>query len=153
MTTHTSKACCERPVAVAEGYTANGAYQTLANSKCYVTGPRDAQKAVYFLFDVFGFTNPTLQGADILGAKGKEPYLVIVPDLFDGKPVQPEWFADKDKPEHQQKIGEFMSKLQDPKPHIERVQEILKAAKEEFKSVESWGTIGCEYAVIIVLRR
>lgn len=144
MTTHTSKACCERPAAISERYNVKGTYQTIANTKCYIIGPKNARKAVYFIYDVFGYTSPTLQGADILTAKGKEQYLVIVPDLFDGRAVQAEWFADRDKPEHRQKIAQFMSRLQDSKPHVQRVLEILKAAMEEFTSVESWGTIGCE---------
>jgi dienelactone hydrolase len=144
MTTHTSKACCERPAAISEGYNPKGAYHTIANTKCYITGPKVSRKAIYVIYDVFGYTSPTLQGADILAAKGKEPYLVIVPDVFDGNPVQLEWFADRDKPEHQQKIGEYMSRLQDPKPHVQRVLEILEAAKGEFTSVERWGTIGCK---------
>lgn len=144
MTTHTSKACCSLPAAISEGYEPQGTYQTIANTKCYVTGPKDAQKAIYDMYDVFGFTNNTLQGADILATKGKEPYLVIVPDLFDGQPVQPEWFADREKEENQQKISAFMSKLQDSEPHVRRVLEVLTAAKEEFTSVDSWGAIGCQ---------
>jgi dienelactone hydrolase len=141
MSTHTSKACCERPAAVTENYTPQGTYQTVGNTKCYITGPKDAYKAIYFIYDVFGFTNPSLQGADILASQGKEPYLVIMPDLFDGKPVQPEWFADREA--HKDKISAFMSKLQDPEPHVKQVLDILVAAKEEFKDVQSWGAIGC----------
>lgn len=93
------------------------------------------------IYDVFGFTSPSLQGADILALKGREPHLVIMPDLFDSNPVQPEWFADKEA--HKDKISAFMAQLQDPKPHVERVLEILAAAKEVFSGVESWGAIGC----------
>ena len=143
MSTHTSKACCERPAAVPENYTPQGTYQTIGNTKCYITGPKDARKAIYFIYDIFGLTNPSLQGADILASKGKEPYLVIMPDLFDGQPVQPEWIADREA--NKEKISAFMSKLQDPEPHIKRVLDILAAAKEEFTGVQSWGTIGCTF--------
>jgi hypothetical protein len=144
MTTHSSKACCETPAAVSEDYTAQGTYQTIANTKCYITGPRDAQKAIYLIYDVFGFTDPTLQGAEILASQGQHPYLVIIPDLFDGQPVQPEWYANKEEEENKKKIAEFISKLQDPIPHVKRVLEIQVAAKEEFTTVESWGVIGCK---------
>ena len=144
MTTHSSKACCETPAAVSEGYTARGAYQTIANTRCYIAGPKDAQKAIYLIYDVFGFTDPTLQGADILASKGQQKYLVIVPDLFDGQPIQPEWYANEEEEENKKKIAEFISKIKDPKPHVERALEIQASAKEEFNSVESWGVIGCE---------
>ena len=143
MTTHDSKACCERPAALSEGYSPRGSYQTLASTRCYITGPRDAKKAVYFIYDVFGFTDPTLQGADILASRGKEEYLVVVPDFFDGKPVQPEWFA-RDTEEKCQKIADFMAGIADPKPHIERMDKVLNAAKDEFSNVKGWASIGCE---------
>ena len=143
MSTHTSKACCETPAAVSEGYAPKGTYETFSNTKCYITGPKFAKKAIFFVFDIFGFTEQTLQGADILASGGKEEYLVVMPDLFDGKPVQPEWFA-RDTEEKKQKVAQFMAGIQDPQPHIDRIQNVLEAAKGGFSRVEKWGAIGCK---------
>lgn len=139
MSTHESKACRERPpAAIDEGYTPKGNYETYANLKCYVTGPKDAKKAIYFIYDVFGFEMPTLQGADILSSTG---YLVVMPDFFDGAPVKREWFA-RDTEEKKEKIAQFMTRISDPKPYIEKVYAILTALKQAYHA-ESWGAIGC----------
>lgn len=141
MTTNSSKACRETPAAVSEGYEAQGSYQTISDTRCYIIGPSDATRAIFYLYDVFGFTEQTLQGADILASKGTRPYLVIIPDLFDGKPIQPEWFA-RDTEEKKQKIDDFMAAIRNPTPYIERIHRIFDAAVQKFPGVERWGTIG-----------
>lgn len=51
-----------------------------------VTGPASADKAIFFIFDIFGYFPQTLQGADILATSDKDqPYQVFMPDFFDGK--------------------------------------------------------------------
>ncbi|KAF2173670.1 hypothetical protein M409DRAFT_61980 [Zasmidium cellare ATCC 36951] len=87
--THSSAACCSTPVPKATAdYTPKGTYQTLANTKTYITGPASATKALFHIYDIFGFRTPTLQGADILASAG---YLVVMPDFFAGSPAEPAW--------------------------------------------------------------
>ena len=145
MTTHTSKACCERPVAVAANYTPSGKYEEIASTKFYITGSSTAKKAIFFMYDVFGYTPQTLQGADILATKGLEPYLVIIPDLLDGKPAQPAWFMDPEAEENKAPMAKFMARLQDGEGHVKRVLDLAGAAREKYPSAEKWGAIGCEY--------
>jgi hypothetical protein len=147
MTTHASKTCCERPrAATAQGYEPKGTYEAHGGLTCYVTGPKDARKAIFFVYDVFGFQEETLQGADILSST---EYLVAMPDLFAGKPIQKEWFA-QDTEEKKQKIADIMASIRDPHPHIEKVQSVLASLRQTFSAVEKWGAIGCTYSYLVL---
>lgn len=142
MTTHASAACCSRPTAIATDYKPTGQYQTVGTTNYYITGPSGAKKAIFFMYDVFGFTPQTLQGADILAGKGKEPYLVMIPDLFDGQPAQAGWFA-RDTEEKKAKIAEFMGRL-NAEAHVNSVLQCAGEVKGKYDAVETWGAIGCK---------
>ncbi|KAK5117214.1 hypothetical protein LTR85_008982 [Meristemomyces frigidus] len=139
MTMHASQACCETsPAAFADDYASKGTYETYSNIRCYVTGPRNAKKAIYYIYDVFGFQSPTVRGADILSSGG---HLVVMPDFFDGKPMKPEWFA-RDTDLNRLDIANFRKGIADPKPYIEKVHVVLGELKEAFPTVDKWGAIG-----------
>jgi hypothetical protein len=57
-----------------------------------VTGPATATKAILSIFDIFGYFDQTIQGADILAYSDKHnQYLVFMPDFFDGRPADLAW--------------------------------------------------------------
>lgn len=59
-----------------------------------VTGPADAAKGIVVVFDIFGFKDQTIQGADILATSDDhQKYRVFMPDWFDGEPCPVEWFV------------------------------------------------------------
>ncbi|KAF2755448.1 hypothetical protein EJ05DRAFT_101723 [Pseudovirgaria hyperparasitica] len=76
------KACCALAPVTPGAYTPKGTYEDMAGMKTYTTGPRDASLAVVFVYDAFGFTSQTLQGADLIAAA--LPARVFMPDLLDG---------------------------------------------------------------------
>jgi dienelactone hydrolase len=138
--THTSAACCDAPISrSASKYSARGTLHSIVDTSCYISGSSDASKAIFFIYDVFGLQNPTWQGADILAAAG---YLVIMPDFFDGEAAKVEWMDLPDE-EKKAKLGSWMGKIADAKPHIARIHRILDAAKARYPSVQGWGAIGC----------
>lgn len=52
-----------------------------------VTGPADATKAIVVIYDIFGYFDQTVQGADILAyGDDHHKYKVFMPDWFRGKP-------------------------------------------------------------------
>lgn len=57
-----------------------------------VTGPDDATKAIVVIYDIFGYFEQTLQGADILAHSGEQKYKVYIPDFFKGDPCPIEWY-------------------------------------------------------------
>jgi hypothetical protein len=63
----------------------------LSHATTDVTGPADATKAILFIFDIFGYFDQTLQGADILSTADKQQYKVLIPDWFEGNPCPIEW--------------------------------------------------------------
>lgn len=57
-----------------------------------VTGPADATRGILFIYDIFGYFEQSLQGADILATSDKHhQYKVFIPDWFEGKPANIEW--------------------------------------------------------------
>ncbi len=57
-----------------------------------VTGPADANKAIVLIYDIFGYFDQTVQGADILAyGDEKQKYKVFIPDWFKGEPCPIEW--------------------------------------------------------------
>ncbi|KAK4498012.1 hypothetical protein PRZ48_010668 [Zasmidium cellare] len=136
--THSSAACCTTPVPKATAsYTPKGTYHTIANIKTYITGPSTATKAIFHIYDIFGYRTPTLQGADILASAG---YLVIMPDFFEGSPAEPEWMGGSE--EGKAKFGAFLGGLKDAGPFLEKIETILPALKKEYSGVEKWASIG-----------
>jgi dienelactone hydrolase len=64
-----------------------------------VTGSRDANKAIIFIYDVFGPSPQALQGADRISQHLTGDCLVILPDFFRGQPLRPDELS---------KAGEFL---------------------------------------------
>ncbi|KAI2472703.1 Alpha/Beta hydrolase protein [Annulohypoxylon bovei var. microspora] len=138
-----NEACCNIPPVVSEGYVAKGLYQELGSYKTYVTGPADAEKGIIVIYDIFGFFEQTLQGADILATgKKSQQHKVFIPDWFKGKPCPIEWFP-PDTEEKQKNVGGFFS---DPEhaPHTvaAKLPEYFKAVQASNPSIKSWGILG-----------
>lgn len=126
---------------IAEGYEPKGSYVTLGGLKTYVTGPPNATQAILSIYDIFGFYPQTLQGADILAYSDKEhPYMVFMPDFFEGKPADLAWYPPDDE-DKKSKLGKWFETAAPPK-HLPKVQGIVKDAEEHNSNITSWGMIG-----------
>ncbi|KAK7981457.1 hypothetical protein PG988_003695 [Apiospora saccharicola] len=131
-----NEACCNIPPIEASGYTAKGRYEQLGGMKTYVTGPAQATRGVISVFDIFGYTDQTLQGADMLGNKHK----VFMPDWFHGNPCPTEWFP-PDTEEKQKLVGEFFGKNM-PNCVADMLPDYAKALKAAHPTIQSWAIIG-----------
>ena len=60
-----------------------------------MTGPATTTKGIISIFDIFGYFDQTLQGADILATGGgaSQQYRLFMPDWFKGKPCPVEWWV------------------------------------------------------------
>ncbi|KAI0018849.1 dienelactone hydrolase [Xylariomycetidae sp. FL0641] len=136
-----SKACCNVPPVVSQGYDAKGSYEELGGYKSYVTGPQDATKGLIHIFDIFGYFPQTLQGADILATSdSSQQYRVFMPDWFKGEPCPIEWFP-PDTEEKQKNLGGFFQKF--PPPSVaEKVPGYVKAVAEKNPQIKEWAIIG-----------
>ena len=45
------------------------------------------------IYDIFGFFDQTVQGADILATSSETKYQVFIPDWFKGEPCPIEWWV------------------------------------------------------------
>ncbi|KJZ75921.1 hypothetical protein HIM_04745 [Hirsutella minnesotensis 3608] len=136
-----SQACCNIPPIVSKGYKAKGSYEEIGGWKTYVTGPADANKAIVLIYDIFGYFDQTVQGADILAyGDDKQKYRVFIPDWFKGKPCPIEWYP-PDNEEKQKKLGQFFETY--PPPKIAGyIPDYAKAVKSHSPSVTKMGIMG-----------
>ncbi|KAL7962576.1 Alpha/Beta hydrolase protein [Trichoderma compactum] len=110
-----SAACCNIPPIVSKGYQPKGSYEEIGGWKTYVTGPADATKAIVVIYDIFGYFDQTVQGADILAySDDHHKYKVFIPDWFKGKPCPIECYP-PDTPEKQEALGKFFGEFPPPK--------------------------------------
>ncbi|KAH7316480.1 Alpha/Beta hydrolase protein [Stachybotrys elegans] len=136
-----SESCCNIPPVVAAGYQAKGTYEDIGGYKTYVTGPDDATKALVVVFDIFGFFDQTIQGADILAySDHHQKYKIYMPDWFGGKPCPIEIFP-PDTDEKKKQLGEFFGTFPPPKV-AGQVPDFVTAVKEKNPSIEKFGILG-----------
>ncbi|KAJ2716439.1 hypothetical protein H4R19_000650 [Coemansia spiralis] len=74
-------ACCNTPP-VQASYTPVGAKQAIGGIECYVSGSKDAKRALLVNYDIFGMHANVVQLCDVLAAAG---YYVVLPDLLGSK--------------------------------------------------------------------
>ena len=136
-----SQACCNVPPVVAKGYHPKGSYEEIGGLKTYVTGPADATKALVVIFDIFGYFDQTLQGADILAySDDHQKYKVFIPDWFNGQPCPIEIYP-PDNDDKKEQLGAFFGKYPPPKV-AGQVPDYVKALKEKNSSVSELGILG-----------
>jgi hypothetical protein len=115
------------------------------------TGPKDAKRGILVIYDIFGFFNQTLQGADILAYSDAEhPYQVFMPDFFEGKPADISWYPPDNK-DKEQKLGEFFKTQAAPPKTLPRVPKIVEELGNS-RGVESWGVVGFCWGGKVCLR-
>ncbi|KAJ5542758.1 hypothetical protein N7535_005182 [Penicillium sp. DV-2018c] len=138
-----SKACCSIPPVVSKGYNAKGEYKTINGLKTYVTGPESASKAILVIFDIFGFFDQTLQGADILANSTDQKYRVFIPDFFEGQHFDIASFpptTDKQKKD----LGDFFSTKAAPPNTLSKIPNVVAEANKLAPGGQfgSWSILG-----------
>ncbi|CAD6574671.1 MAG: hypothetical protein TREMPRED_001196 [Tremellales sp. Tagirdzhanova-0007] len=124
-----SKACCTLPPVQAE-YSPKGSYSDVGGLNSYVVGPENAESAILYIYDVFGFSPQVLQGADMLASQG---FRVIMPDVVKGKTMTPEMFAPTEEAQ-KQKAAYFSAFPGAIATQSKPVAEVVKAIKSSSQS-------------------
>ncbi|KAG4270724.1 hypothetical protein FPRO04_02705 [Fusarium proliferatum] len=136
-----NEACCNIPPVVSKGYEAKGTYKEIGGYKTYVTGPVDAKKAIVVIYDIFGYFDQTLQGADILAfSDAHQKYKVFIPDWFKGSPCPIEIYP-PDNDDKKKQLGDFFGTYPPPKV-AGQVPDYVKAVKDQDSAIEKFGIIG-----------
>jgi len=136
-----SQACCNTPAVVSKGYQPKGDYIEVDGLKTYATGSKDAKLGILVVYDIFGFFNQTLQGADILAYTDKDrQYQVFMPDFFEGKPADISWYPPDNK-DKEEKLGEFFKTQAAPPKTLPRIPKIVEDLGKS-RGIEKWAVIG-----------
>ena len=101
-----------------------------------VTGPSDASKAIFVVYDIFGYFDQTVQGADLLAHSGR--YQVFMPDFFDGNPAEMSWMAQG----MEGPLGTFFGTTGNPETAVGKLPGLVDAIEKKYTSIKSWGILG-----------
>ncbi|KAJ5771562.1 hypothetical protein N7520_002091 [Penicillium odoratum] len=133
------EACRTIPPVISQDYTPQGEYETLAGLKTYITGNASSTIGLVDIYDIFGLSNQTLQGADLLAQRLNA--LVLVPDFFEGDALSHDTVP-VDTEQKQKIIGDFLASKAD----IPRSVSVLVGAVEQYRTkfplVTKWGAFG-----------
>ncbi|MCJ1353302.1 MAG: hypothetical protein MMC33_003287, partial [Icmadophila ericetorum] len=138
-----SEACCSVPPSKAD-YKEKGEYIEIDGMKTYKTGPSTATSAILIIYDIFGYSPQTLQGADILAHADDEhhQYQVFVPDFFFGKPADHSWYP-PDTKEKGEKLGAFFKGPAAPPATAAKIPKIVKEITEKTGgTITKWASLG-----------
>jgi dienelactone hydrolase len=107
-----------------------------------VTGPETATRALLLIYDIFGYQDQILQGADILAHSDKErQYQVYMPDFFDGDYISMSDYPPQTQ-EQKSKIGAWFGDKANPEKAQKRIPQCLQAAEESNSNINTWGALG-----------
>ncbi|KIW26152.1 uncharacterized protein PV07_09272 [Cladophialophora immunda] len=141
----TSEACHSVPTVVPKEYTPKGNYETFAGLKTYITGPSTTNPkiGIIAIYDIFGISPQTLQGADLLSSATQfnDSAVVLVPDFFNGSGVQFDWIP-TDTEEKKLLFGTFMAQKAGIEKSRAALLEVVGECKAKLPTVEHWGVYG-----------
>lgn len=94
-----------------------------------------------FIYDIFGFSNQGIQGADIIATSDKDhQYQVFQPDFFEGEPCNPEWYPPTDD-DKKAKLGAWFEN-RGPPMGVGKIPETIKAIGLEYPNIKRWAVVG-----------
>jgi dienelactone hydrolase len=132
-----SPACCTTPAIIGPPYKPLGHFTSLLNTTTYVSGPNNSAKALFIIYDVFGFSSQILEGADKLA----QQYKVFMPAFFGENPAPLEW-APIDGEMDESKLDPFCEGPGETSRALRRIEEFMGELRSREPGVESWGLVG-----------
>lgn len=103
------------------------------------TGTLISRTAIIDIYDIFGISAQTIQGADLLAARLNT--LVLVPDFFKGHGARQDWIP-MDTPEKEKALMGFFKEYAQFEPNVGVLRGLVDEYKEVFPAVEKWGVFG-----------
>jgi len=133
-----SAACCTTPAIIGPPYTAKGSFTTINNMNVYTAGLTDATKAIFIIYDIFGYSSQILEGADKLAEK----YRIFMPDFFDGKPAPMDWMPMDGGQPCEAKMDEFCNGPGETEKTLRKIKELITAFQDMHPEISNWGLVG-----------
>ncbi|RAL03163.1 uncharacterized protein BO80DRAFT_470820 [Aspergillus ibericus CBS 121593] len=131
--------CRTIPPVITEAYTPKGTYSEFGGVKTYIAGPTNASIGIIDVYDIFGISSQTLQGADLLAARLNS--VVLVPDFFNGGGAAAEWFP-PDTEEKNKKLWGFINTHASIPEKVEILKKVIAESTPRFSSVKGWAGFG-----------
>jgi hypothetical protein len=104
-----------------------------------ITGSTSAKIGIIDVYDIFGLSNQTLQGADLLASSLDA--VLLIPDFFKGESVKKEWMSLP--PEEKKPLWDkFMAESASIPAAAEALVKVVQESKTKFPSVAKWGAYG-----------
>ncbi|KAL4872509.1 hypothetical protein BDV12DRAFT_182874 [Aspergillus spectabilis] len=137
----TCEACRTIAPVISEGYTPKGTSSAIAGLEfnTYVTGPPTATLAILTIYDIFGNTPQTTQGADLLATRLNA--LVLIPDFFYGEGAKQEWLP-ADTEEKKSVLMEFVNRRANWTDAAQGIPDLVRKYQGDFTNVRRWGAYG-----------
>ena len=100
-------------------------------------------KAILIVYDIFGFSSQSLQGADLLAYGNEdEQYQVYVPDFLLGQYADHTWFP-PDTAAKGQAMGTFFEGPADPMTTVQKIPGLVHTiTKSAEGGIQSWAVVG-----------
>jgi len=136
-----SNACLSIPAIVSSGYGPKGKWEQIGPLNTYVSAPANMTptRGVIHIYDIFGISPQTLQGADRLAAHLNA--IVLVPDFFQGATL-PADLVPADTDEKKAKLHQFKKERADIPECLKLLKETTRGATGHFTSVTGWAVSG-----------
>ncbi|KAL4821443.1 hypothetical protein BDW67DRAFT_180143 [Aspergillus spinulosporus] len=137
----TCEACRTIPPVISEGYIPKGTSSVIGDLglSTYVTGPSTSRIAILAIYDIFGNSPQTTQGADILAKRLNA--LVLIPDFFRGDGAKHEWVP-PDTDEKTAALMEFVTTKASFAEAAKSLPSLVDTYKGVFPSVQKWAAYG-----------
>lgn len=132
-------ACCSQPVIIGPSYESKGSFTEVLRLKTYVSGPEQASKAVFVIYDVFGYSSQILEGADKLAAAG---YRVFMPDFWEGKPAPLDWMPMNSDYQDEKALDDFCEGPGETNKTVKKVIELQAGYQRLNPAITRWAAVG-----------
>ncbi|PQE31391.1 dienelactone hydrolase protein [Rutstroemia sp. NJR-2017a WRK4] len=139
----TSKACNTIPPVTVADYKEKGTWETVADFPVYITGPPTPTTALLLIYDAFGVSPQTLQGADLLSsALSPLNTTIIMPDFFRGNAAKAAWFSpDAGEAEAAEKAV-FWATATEYEKWSQVTRNLVAELRKKWEGVGAWGSLG-----------
>ncbi|KAK7204037.1 Alpha/Beta hydrolase protein [Myxozyma melibiosi] len=117
-------------------YTPKGEFLTIADRPVYKVGSPTSDLVLICIYDVFGLHKNTFQGADYLALQSSAaPPLVLMPDFFEGKPLDPARMKEEG-------YRESWRASNSDTEHLAYLERVLSYVKQTYPGVKAIGLYG-----------
>ncbi|KAF2171877.1 hypothetical protein M409DRAFT_18109 [Zasmidium cellare ATCC 36951] len=139
-----SYACCTTPRIIGPPYEPKGQFVEVDGFKIYCSGLETATKALFIIYDVFGYSYQILQGADFLASQG---YKVFMPDFFGENPAPMTWMpmpdaSGKEPPVNDKALDDFCEGPGNTEQTVEKVLRLRQRLQADDSRIQQWGLLG-----------